>query len=87
MSTGAHFVDALTDDYNRPIDDAGRTFPTPKETRTVHMTANGPVIIKRQPAGDWACDACRTQGAGWLQIEAHNKRTGHKVYTELRPPR
>jgi ribosomal protein L37AE/L43A len=51
------------------------------------MTANGPVIIKRQPAGDWACDACRTQGAGWLQIEAHNKRTGHKVYTELRPPR
>lgn len=80
-----HFIDALTAETGAV--DNGPTYPKPSERRTIHQTANGPVIIRRLPAGDWSCDDCRTQGTGWLDIEAHNQRTGHKVYTETRPPR
>lgn len=81
-----HFIDALTAKNDGAVDN-GPGFPRPRENKTEHLTANGPVVVKRLPAGHWSCDACSTQGDGWRDIERHFERTEHRVYTEMRPPR
>lgn len=80
-----HFIDALTAKNDGAIDN-GESFPRPRENRTEHLTANGPVTVKRLPAGRWSCDDCGTTGSGWLDIERHFGRTEHRVYTELKAP-
>lgn len=81
-------VSALEQKNNGAVDNGNAIKPIHGESRsTASPTPFGPITVKRLPAGDWSCDACHTQGSGWLQIEGHFKRTEHRVYTEVRPPR